>query len=127
MTHRAVMVTTSTTTPASFAQLVEYCWGNASTPMGAKRAADGHPARYRIRYFALGNEGSDGSIEKDGHYVDQAVAMETKAKELGMGGELMYLFPSGGTTDQSPSLAYAQFLSPHDLSAAVKAVQAVAE
>ena len=33
--------------------------------------------------------------------------METKAKELGMGGELLYLFPSGGHTDQSPSLAYA--------------------
>ena len=117
-------MTTSTTTPQSFAQLVEYCWGNTSTPMGAKRSADGHPDPYRIRFFSLGNEGSDGSITQDGHYVEQVVAMETKARELGHGGELFYLFPSGGHTDQSPSMAHAQFLSPHDLAAAVKAVQA---
>jgi hypothetical protein len=49
--------------------------------------------------------------------------METKAKQLGMGGRLRYLFPSGGHTDQSPSMAYAQFLSPHDLDKAVKAVE----
>jgi hypothetical protein len=67
--------------------------------------------------------GSDGAIDKDGSYVEQVVAMETKAKQLGMGGRLRYLFPSGGHTDQSPSLAYAQFLSPHDLDKAVKAVQ----
>eukprot|EP01050_Picozoa_sp_SAG11_P028250 SAG11_NODE_7483_length_1138_cov_1.157844_2_plen_155_part_01 len=70
------------------------------------------------------HQGSDGSIRKDGHYVEQVVAMETKARELGIRDELFYLFPSGGATDQSPSMAYAQFLSQHDLSAAVKAVQA---
>ena len=42
------------------------CWGNSSTAMGKQRAADGHPAPYRVRFFALGNEGSDGSITKDG-------------------------------------------------------------
>ena len=117
-------MTTSTTTPQSFAGLVEYCYGNTSTAMGARRAADGHPEPYRIRFFSLGNEGSDGSITQDGHYVEQVVAMEAKARELGHGGELFYLFPSGGHTDQSPSMAYAQFLSPHDLAAAAKAVQA---
>ena len=42
------------------------CWGNSSTAMGKQRAADGHPTPYRVRFFALGNEGSDGSITKDG-------------------------------------------------------------
>ena len=42
------------------------CWGNSSTAMGKQRAADGHPEPYRVRFFALGNEGSDGSITKDG-------------------------------------------------------------
>ena len=113
-----------------------------------------------------------------GPYVEQVVAMEAKAKEIGKGGELYYLFPSGGQTAPGPSMvrhtafshkavdrsgltttrratnvgsvplktarlddapkhrmlssedrcvagqAYAQFLSPHDLSAAAKAVQA---
>ena len=43
-------------TPAELADLVEYCWGNASTPMGAKRVADGHAAPYTVKYFELGNE-----------------------------------------------------------------------
>ena len=33
-----------------------------------------------------------------GPYVEQVVAMEAKAKEIGKGGELYYLFPSGGQT-----------------------------
>jgi alpha-L-arabinofuranosidase len=48
-----VMTTTSTTTSTSFANLVEYCWGNSSTPMGAKRVADGHRELYKIFYFEL--------------------------------------------------------------------------
>ncbi len=34
--------------------------------MGKQRAAGGHPAPYRVHFIALGNEGSDGSITKDG-------------------------------------------------------------
>jgi hypothetical protein len=59
-----------------------------------------------------------------GQYVDQVLAMEAKAKELGIGGELYYLFPSGGTTDSKPSRAYAQFISPADIKKAVAAVVA---
>ena len=52
------------------------CWGNSSTAMGKQRAADGHLAPYRVRFFALGNEGSDGSITKDGkaHSLNEYVA-----------------------------------------------------
>ena len=53
-----------TTTDASFAELVEYCWGNVTTPMGAKRKADGHPLPYKIRFFELGNEGSGKLIDR---------------------------------------------------------------
>ena len=120
-----VMTTSSTTTAESFANLVEYCWGSSTaTSMGKQRAADGHPAPYRVSFFELGNEGSDGSIVKDGAYVEQVVAMEAKAKELGIGGKLFYLFPSGGATNTNPSTAYAQFLSPRNLAAAVAAVKA---
>lgn len=40
----------------SAAQEVEYMNGAASTPMGALRAKNGHPAPYRIRFWNIGNE-----------------------------------------------------------------------
>ena len=36
------------------AALRRYCWGNESTPMGKKRAVDGHPAQYQLKYIELG-------------------------------------------------------------------------
>jgi alpha-L-arabinofuranosidase len=36
--------------------LLEYCNGSTSTVWGAKRAANGHPKPYNLRYIAIGNE-----------------------------------------------------------------------
>lgn len=36
--------------------LIEYANGDASTPWGAKRAQAGHPAPFRMKYLAIGNE-----------------------------------------------------------------------
>jgi len=36
--------------------LLEYCKGPASSTWGAKRAANGHPAPYRLNYLEIGNE-----------------------------------------------------------------------
>jgi alpha-N-arabinofuranosidase len=49
-----VITTTETSSPAEFADLVEYCWGNDTTPMGKQRAADGHPDQYKLRFIELG-------------------------------------------------------------------------
>lgn len=38
--------------------------------------------------------------------MEQVVAMEAKAKEIGKGGELYYLFPSGGQTAPGPSMVH---------------------
>lgn len=35
---------------------VEYCNGGLDTPMGALRAANGHPEPYNVRYWGVGNE-----------------------------------------------------------------------
>jgi alpha-N-arabinofuranosidase len=35
---------------------VEYCNGDASTPMGKLRAANGHPAPYHVKFWGIGNE-----------------------------------------------------------------------
>ena len=49
-----IITTTDTTSAEDFAGLVEYCWGNTTTPQGAKRVADGHPKTYNVKYFELG-------------------------------------------------------------------------
>ena len=38
------------------ARWVEYCNGSTDTPMGALRAANGHPEPYNVRYWEIGNE-----------------------------------------------------------------------
>jgi alpha-L-arabinofuranosidase len=43
-------------TPQDAADLVEYLNGPVSSPWGAKRAANGHPKPYRVRYIEIGNE-----------------------------------------------------------------------
>ncbi len=40
----------------SAAQLVEYVNGAATTPMGRLRAANGHPAPYKVKWWGIGNE-----------------------------------------------------------------------
>ena len=40
----------------SAAQYVEYTNGDARTPMGKLRAANGHPQPYRVKFWGIGNE-----------------------------------------------------------------------
>lgn len=42
--------------PLSAGDLVQYCNGSSNTFWGAKRAANGHPAPYRVKYWQVGNE-----------------------------------------------------------------------
>jgi alpha-L-arabinofuranosidase len=43
-------------TPKDMADFVAYVNGPADSPWGKKRAADGHPAPYRLRHLEVGNE-----------------------------------------------------------------------
>ncbi|MBI1752509.1 MAG: hypothetical protein HY014_06360 [Acidobacteria bacterium] len=52
-------------TTAEAADLVQYCNGDADTPMGRMRTAHGHPAAYGVTHFELGNEpvaGQSGAV-----------------------------------------------------------------
>jgi alpha-N-arabinofuranosidase len=42
--------------PRSGAELVEYVNGDSTTEWGRKRAANGHPEPYKVRYWNIGNE-----------------------------------------------------------------------
>ncbi len=43
-------------TPSDMADFIAYANAPADTPWGRKRAADGHPEPYRLKYLELGNE-----------------------------------------------------------------------
>ncbi len=43
-------------TPEEAARWVEYCNGPADTPEGGRRAGNGHPEPYNVRFWEIGNE-----------------------------------------------------------------------
>ena len=85
-----VVVRTNQRTPHSMADLIEYCWGNESTTWGRRRHDDGHPRPYRLKHIELGNE------QFNTFFVEQVAAMEKRAEEVGVGGQLYYISPANG-------------------------------
>ena len=59
--------------PADAAELVEYCNGQTTSPMGSLRANSGHPGPYGVKYWQIGNE--VGGPAYDASFVDFAKAM----------------------------------------------------
>jgi len=49
-------INAGTGTPEEAARWIEYCNGPASSKMGARRAANGHPKPYNINHWEVGNE-----------------------------------------------------------------------
>lgn len=63
---------------------LEYCNGDASTPMGALRAANGHPEPYNVVYWEIDNETWGAGVEAYIRIVKQfAPALRAKAAQLG--------------------------------------------
>ena len=60
-----------TGSPAEMAEWLQYMTSDRATALTAERARNGHPAPWRIAYFAVGNEawGCGGSMSPE-HYVD---------------------------------------------------------
>ena len=96
----------------SAADLVEYCNGSSRTPWGAKRAANGHPAPYQVRYWQIGNEidGSDpGYLSQFPDFIagmkrsDPSIALmssfPTQLLLERVGKDLAYVCPHHYTTD----------------------------
>jgi alpha-N-arabinofuranosidase len=51
-----ICVNAGSGTSAEAAAWIEYCNGATNTPMGARRAANGHPEPYGVKYWEVGNE-----------------------------------------------------------------------
>jgi len=62
---------------------IEYVMGDVKTYWGAKRAADGHPAPFKLRYIEIGNEDwFDRSNSYDERFNQFRTAIETKYPQL---------------------------------------------
>jgi hypothetical protein len=60
-----------------------------------------------VKFFELGNE------QYNPNYVDQVAAMEAKARDLGIGNTIHYMFPQNGFLS-SADIAKASALSPRN-------------
>lgn len=62
---------------------IEYVMGDVKTYWGAKRAADGHPAPFKMKYVEIGNEDwFDRSNSYDGRFTQFREAIEKKYPQL---------------------------------------------
>ncbi|MGC4102404.1 alpha-L-arabinofuranosidase C-terminal domain-containing protein [Ferruginibacter sp.] len=62
---------------------IEYVIGDVNTYWGAKRAADGHPAPFKLTYVEIGNEDwFDRTNSYDGRFTQFRNAIETKYPKL---------------------------------------------
>ena len=62
---------------------IEYIMGDVKTYWGAKRAADGHPAPFKLTYVEIGNEDwFDRTNSYDGRFNQFRTAIETKYPNL---------------------------------------------
>lgn len=77
--------------PQNAADLVQYCNGGSDTEWGAKRAANGHPQPYHVKYWQLGNEISG----EDDNYISKCPAFFKAMKQADPSVRLLSSFPSG--------------------------------
>jgi alpha-N-arabinofuranosidase len=81
---------------ASAHDLVEYCNGGADTPWGARRAANGHPAPYHVRFWEVGNEING----DDSNYLDQFPAFIAAIRAAAPGASILTSYPSQKLLDR---------------------------
>jgi len=80
----------------SAAELVEYCNGSANTQWGSKRAANGHPEPYGVKYWQVGNEING----NDPRYLDQIAQFIAAMKKADPKVQLMTSFPTQRLLDR---------------------------
>lgn len=83
--------------PQNAADLVEYCNGGTNTAWGERRAANGRPASYHVKYWQVGNEING----DDPEYLRQLPEFITKIRQADPKIELMTSFPGPKLLAQS--------------------------
>jgi len=82
--------------PQNAADLVEYCNGDAKSTWGARRAANGHPAPYGVKYWQIGNEISG----DDEGYISQFHQFAAAMKKADAHIEIISSFPAKKLLDR---------------------------
>ncbi len=82
-------------TPEDAARWVEYCNGPPDSPQGARRAANGYPEPYSVRYWEIGNElygrwqvgwtTPDGYADRYGQFVEAMRAVDSGIRFMACG------------------------------------------
>jgi alpha-N-arabinofuranosidase len=93
--------------PESAGDQVEYCNGDTRTTWGARRAANGHPAPYHVKYWQVGNEISG----DDTNYLNQFGAFARLMKQRDPSIQLMTSYPGRQLLERSG--ADISFICPH--------------
>jgi alpha-L-arabinofuranosidase len=76
--------------------LVEYCNAAADSAWGAKRAANGHPKPYGVKYWEIGNEISG----DDASYLDHFPAFIKSIRSADAGAKILTSYPSQKLLDR---------------------------
>ncbi len=93
--------------PQSAGELVEYCNGGTDSSWGARRAANGHSAPYRVKYWQVGNEISG----EDTKYLDTIADFARFMKKADPGVQILSSYPSRQLLNRAGrDLAY---IAPH--------------
>jgi alpha-N-arabinofuranosidase len=124
-----VALNTGLGTVSNVAEEVEYCVGAAETPMGKLRASNGHPAPFRVSWWAVGNEMYGAwqlghmpigeYVKKHNSVVDAIRAIDPNAHVVGVG--------SVGAWDEAilkGSASHMDLLSEHTYRKEIKDVEA---
>ena len=82
-------------TPEESREWVEYVNGSADTEYGKKRAENGHPESYHVRFWSLGNEMGYGHMEGPMQPKDYADLAETQFRAMRAASPDIELFSSG--------------------------------
>ena len=81
--------------PRDSADWVEYCNASSDTEYGRKRAENGHPEPYGVRFWSLGNEMGYGHMEGPLRPEDYAALASEHIKEMKAKDAAIRLFSSG--------------------------------
>ena len=81
--------------PEDSADWVEYCNGSADTEFGKKRAENGHPEPYNVKFWSLGNEMGYGHMEGPMRPEDYAALARTHVDAMLAVSPDLKIFSSG--------------------------------
>ncbi|RYZ50260.1 MAG: DUF1080 domain-containing protein, partial [Sphingobacteriales bacterium] len=93
-------------TPQDMADMVEYLNGDASTPWGAKRAKNGHPKPYNVKYIEIGNEEVIFNGDSRKAYEDYVARFKLLAQAMKQKDPSVSLIHAAWWRPESPNMEY---------------------